>query len=503
MGQNMSDESDYELARERQSVCRLDDDIDEFLKHYRDNEAVPASERRLLILFPGGLGSALPRARERFTGDVNQTFSFEDYWITPKLFFGDEIAHAEMRGELDHESKFIVPDGTVGFCGITPYNRFVEWCRRKHLDVFIFGYDWRRRANHSVRFFLDTFLPYLLKSISDAGLTAPSDITLLGHSLGGMIVKLIAHDPRLPFGQIRRFITVGTPFYGYAGHTRRYFEGEPFFFLNKKSEVARIIATLRGGYYLQFLDAETYKRNKRLLAADPEFPLKSYPSLDADMKGQPADPFDTTVKRGQYRYPRYVDLTEVAHAKGESQGIAADLPATIVAKFYNLRGVQVSGGKAQNGTNITQTWARVPDSFDPDEDELPITFCAGAGDGATPAWAGWLASLRSQQPGNVVTFKGDLQHMLLLEYPEIQDSIFRLLHPDVYPVPIAPVDVQISTAIPVASPAETQAFVQRMRETGGPEAARADFLKLPLERRVPLIYGVFTALVRGFGPATG
>jgi len=172
-----------------------------------------------------------------------------------------------MDGEIDHQSKFIVPDGTVSLCGITAYNEFIDWCHTNHLDVFIFGYDWRRRADRSVRFFLDKFLPYLLKSITDAGFKTPSDITLIGHSLGGMIVKLIAHDRSPWIAKISRFITVGTPFYGYAGHTRRYFEGEPFFSEDiARAALNQFVAT--GGKKEPFAQLTTRERQVLVLIAE-------------------------------------------------------------------------------------------------------------------------------------------------------------------------------------------------------------------------------------------
>src|SRR5207249_11034273 len=115
------------------------------------------------------------------------------------------------------------------------------------------------------------------------------NLTLIGHSLGGMLVKLIMTSPDLA-KQVGCAITVGSPFYGYTGQTVRYFEGEKEFFLSSRKEIAKIIATLEGGYYLQFLDQESYERYRAALAGVSDYPLPHYPSHDPD--GSVADPYN-------------------------------------------------------------------------------------------------------------------------------------------------------------------------------------------------------------------
>src|SRR5207248_4248505 len=65
--------------------------------------------------------------------------------------------------------------------------------------------------------------------------------------------------------------------------------------------------------------------------------------------------------------------------KAAYQQIAKPLDPQIVDKFYNMRGVQFKRGKVVNGSVVSQTWKRVPPTFDPNHDADPLTDKLGPG----------------------------------------------------------------------------------------------------------------------------
>ena len=426
----MSDEIKYTAERDQHALNGLDDDIKTFLEAYRKNGTIPPTRRRLLILFPGGMGATLKRATETFSAAGSpRLYSFEDFWLMLKLFFVPHAVDAiRMTGDVDDSQRFMVPRGPAIVFGHHIYSAFVSWCGRKHIDIFVLGYDWRRRPEHSVDYFLNEFFPHLLQRIADAGLPPPADITLVGHSLGGMIVKLIAHEPSPYVRQIKRFITVCTPFYGYPDHTPRFFRGVWLLgFVNKKSRIARLTASLQGGYYLQYLDLDTYMKNKDELAADPRFPLRDYPSKDADDRGEYADPFSPTAKGGLVRYPHFVNMADLASGKATYQKIAQDLPDDIAPKFYNIRAVTALFSLPISLTRVSQTWARVPPTFNPDTDKLPLKYKWAPGDHTIAAWSARLVSLQKKYPANVRTLTGLVEHNVMMALGKTRREIYQLL----------------------------------------------------------------------------
>jgi hypothetical protein len=251
---------------------------------------------------------------------------------------------------------------------------------------------------------------------------------VIGHSLGGMTVKLIMQDASPLAAKIKRGITVGTPFYGYCGQTLRYFEGESEFLLQSKKEITKVISTLQGGYFLQFLDSDTYTRVGAALLADPHYPLNGYPSMDLLTPGERADPFNPVDAPPLCRYPKYVKTAELPAAKASYQQVAQDLTNAVAARFFNIRAVQGSGGKDLNQTYVSQKWNRVPATFDPDANHVvPITYEKGPGDGTIPAWSARLISLDQAYPNNVVTLRGDLDHISLMESEAVQKQIYNFL----------------------------------------------------------------------------
>jgi pimeloyl-ACP methyl ester carboxylesterase len=495
----------YEAERDDAELQHLlDGQIKRFLKNYPGNPVGP-EQRRTVILFPGGLGSALIRAKVPVQPIEPAQTDFEDFWITLGLLFGG-VDNVAMQGDVDSDDRFVVPNAEVKVMGVGPYDAFRTWCHQQNLDLFVFGYDWRRRPEPTIKFFFERFLPALQGEVQSTYGPANDplgDLTLIGHSLGGMFVKLIMNDSGQA-AQVTRAITVGSPFYGYTGQTLRYFEGEKEFFLTGKKKMAEIIATLEGGYYLQFLDGDTYDLYRSALANVPDYPLLAYPSLDPD--GSRADPFNPIDTAKGVRYPPWVDRTQLGPAKASVQHIAAELPAAVLQKFFNIRGVQAKNGNVGSDTSNAQTWSLVPPTFDPDNANAPVPlhYQGGPGDGVIPAWSSRLVGLQTNLPNNVTTFTGDLDHMFLMELPDVQQRILDILNetvPAAHATRVQPRPLQLRTRIDIETAEQATSFVQSLksRRTAGEARAYLDHFRRTHSRAEveKMARGILALLVPG------
>jgi hypothetical protein len=130
--------------------------------------------------------------------------------------------------------------------------------------------------------------------------------------------------------------------------------------------------------------------------------------------GAVADPYNPKTNAGKVRYPQNYgfDLLELKSAKLICQQVTAPLDPAINSKFFNFRGVRMSGGGAViNDTVNRQTWDWIAPNFDPETDTCPITDYLGPGDGTLPAWSTRLVSTPA---ANVRTLEGDLEHMFMM-----------------------------------------------------------------------------------------
>jgi hypothetical protein len=91
----------------------------------------------------------------------------------------------------DVDDRIIIADGCIELMGLTPYDDFSDWCEANNINLFIFGWDWRQPLGDTVTFFLNKFLPRLNERLRLNNAGPLKNFTLVGHSFGGMIVKLI------------------------------------------------------------------------------------------------------------------------------------------------------------------------------------------------------------------------------------------------------------------------------------------------------------------------
>jgi pimeloyl-ACP methyl ester carboxylesterase len=422
----------YVADRDLEQLARLDAEISNFIYRYKQHS--PSGPRKTIILFPGGMGSSLKWASTPYGATP---YSYDTVWLDCSITAG--AGHLlKMNGEEDDDGHFVIADGCVSFSipfnDLKPYDGFLRWCEDNEFDWFAFGWDWRRRPEAVAAFFLNRFVPKFRQRVqAECGVDPFDDVTLLGHSFGGMLIKLILNHGGAVIDQIERAITVGTPFYGHAGHLHRYFKGEPLLdgiWDYDKRNLTQLISSMRGPYTLLYLDEATYQRDKAALAQDTAFPMLRYPLKD-DATGAVADPYNPGTLGNKVRYPRDWGFVgaELNSARNTYQQVARPLSPVTNVKFHNIRAVQRHNGANAFATVHEQRWKWIDRDFDPLADETPIvdkTMCPG--DGVIPAWS---ARLVSTPPDNVHTLFGeiddDFEHMELMSCESVQEQIFTIM----------------------------------------------------------------------------
>jgi pimeloyl-ACP methyl ester carboxylesterase len=419
----------YSQTRDDEQLRILQRPIGEFILQFKQNAS--ASDRRTIIFFPGGMGSQLVRADAPYREDLvtPQTFNYTPVWLTAGTLQGDglklEMYVGASNDDRDLEDRIILADGVVNLGADTPYQKFAEWCRENHLDLFVFSWDWRRRLQDTVFFFLKKFLPALQKSVIDAcGADPLNNLVLIGHSFGGMIVKLIIHDTDPNVARITRAITVASPFYGFGGLLHRFFEGDDLLNGLGKDKVVKVISSFPAMYTLQFLDYRTYRWNRAALLADSEYPIANYPSLDATTL-KPADAYrPRSAGPKKVRYPTRTGFRkkELRPAMMIARKVAEPLDDSMARKFFSIRGVQTD-----ESTHASVKWTWIDPLFDPENSgtSTPISDDLNLpGDDTQPAWTARLVGLPA---GHVITVTGNIKHICMVDYPETHEALATIL----------------------------------------------------------------------------
>lgn len=420
----------YEEARDVAQLADLDCAIDEFIAEYRKSRR-PPEERQTVILFPGGAGCQLKRSPDKYpSGDITNPSTYDYVWLNCLTFIGAALFLRMERSKdgvyMEADQHIIIASGSVQLFGETPYDDFIDWCRPRGIDLFVYGYDWRRPFEDCARFFVMKFLPHFQKRVIEGCSTNPlAKLSLLGHSLGGMLVNWILrnhHDEIEKIGHWHRAVTVATPFYGYAEQMPRWFAGQwPLNFLGTE-EVVRVISSFPAFYTVNFLDMETYDHNKELLEADPSYPLADYPSRDHANPSLRVDPYNPGINEDLVRYPTQkktgFDMAELGRALKVFQSLAAPIvDASLSTKFFNIRGVLPNPD-----THGSTRWGWIDPDFDPDVDDSPIFLHEDVpGDGTQPAWTARLASLPRD---NVINAIGDdVEHTFIMNATVVLEKL--------------------------------------------------------------------------------
>ena len=425
----------YQHDKNQQYLNRLQNQITDFVSHYNAN---PNTEHTTVCLFPGGLASKLMRAQNAWP---NPPSSYDCAWIDCSILTGSFYNLVLSANEEDYQDKFIIPDQSIDWMELTPYDQFIKWCQGGWLDLFIFGWDWRMPTAQAADFFLNSFMPLFEQRTGNECVSNPlSNFWLLGHSFGGLVVKQIINNYTNRYVQILKgAITAGTSFYGYGGQVHRFFVGDSDLNGTEGVQGARIvteiISTLPAGYELMFLDGDTFDLNQAGFANDPDgYNLTTYPSVDPQTNAR-VDPYHPVPGEGQNQngYVRYIstygfDWDMLSDGLAACKAFAQSLDASVARKFFNIRGVQgTARGAELKNTCIAQTWTLVPADLDPDNGVDGIRDILGPGDDTLPAWATRLIG----NPQVQTVWAPDLDHMDLLNHQAIQIAIANILDPSV------------------------------------------------------------------------
>jgi hypothetical protein len=461
----------YDETRDSEQLNVLKPAIDDFIGRFQNPPATTSTcPRRTMFFFPGGMATQLSRARAKFVDGATalQTFQYDPVWLVGSTFLGgarDLKMYRDSAGTFrDKGSRIIVSDGIVSFFGSTPHDALIDWCADNHVDLFVVPWDWRRRLDETAEFFARKFLPFFQARVIAAGGPDPlASFVLVGHSFGGMVVNLILRDNDPMVANLTHAITVATPFYGYPGQMHRWFEGEKY--LNGpldvfKQDMMETIASLPGLYILHFLDEVTYNNSTNqaaLTAGDPDFPLLSYPSMDATTPNRRADPYKPQTNGALVRYPVLTgfDGTELDYARLQFQLLASPMDPSQLEKFYNIRGVRTEADEETpiSDTIGSVTWDWIATTFDSTDPSPIVDGASVPGDDTQPAWT---ARLATNDPSRCITVRGsDVQHMCMMNHALVMEAIETILCPKGAAVS--------SSSTPAPSPVSDEDVVEFLR----------------------------------------
>ena len=422
----------YDSNRIREQLRVLEPEINNFIVRYNASAGPLGGllPRQTVFFFPGGMASRLVRARTKFNSFLpsNQVFAYDELWLTPLTFLGGKARDLKMKrvapGDIrDKGEKIIVADAVINLFGVTPYSGFTSWCELLNFDYFVFPWDWRRRVSDVGDMFITDFLPHF-QNLVMAGCNGADPLarfSLIGHSAGGMLANwaLRSGDPIM--AGLDKAITVATPFYGYSGQLHRWFEGERLLngFSNEfKNDIIKMICTLPGCYALMFLPQAKYLAIQGALAADPNYPLLVYPSVDF-ATNVIADPYDPQTNGALVRYPSGVDPIELATGEALVTFLTSSLTPAQAGKFWNIRGDTMLGD-----TRHETTWKWVPPTNPTPIKDVSLI----AGDGTQPAWTTRHVDLDALVPSHVITIRSSLaEHLMMMNEPQTLLAITGIL----------------------------------------------------------------------------
>lgn len=392
----------------------LDKRADQFAALYKP-------DRPSVVLVPGGMGSRLLQADTAFQdGQVYpQIPSYREIWLSVAAIVHRDISQIEMTNNgRDFGALPMIAAGELSSF-IKKYDGAEEFFR-DHANYIGFGYDWRKPPQDEAGY-LRYFLMKLKNKVMENGHANPlPQLTLLGHSQGGLVTKLFINNvedrSENSDAWFARFISVGTPFYGTFTHMQRYFVGESLANLvvsGGGKEVAKIAASLPGPYGLLFAPRDVLAPRYGQLGM-VRYPLRDFADDTLEL-----DPFDSSQR---LRFPSFVVDPYLAKAQRMFEEVDRELPEPVSRKIFHIR------------SNIRTTAATLEQRWQPGTGNLfhargsnPLLDNAGASDGTVPFWSARLAWVDNARVYSLVnTGQGGLEHSSLMEHPAVLDLIWHL-----------------------------------------------------------------------------
>lgn len=207
------------------------------------------------------------------------------------------------------------------------YESFVEELRQEVTPyTYVFRYDWRK-DNRASADYLKFFIDLILKKVSIHQGREVKKVTLIGHSMGGLVIKWCALKSLgdQAADKIDRIITVATPYRGSLNAVEALLPGARYLFgLESKKAMRHSARTMPGVYQLlPAWDGAVVSRSTR----------ENLSIFD------PRNWQDNLVSSVAKEYGEGFLAKMLANAAGFSEVVSADYPARLRNRFFCLYGV--------------------------------------------------------------------------------------------------------------------------------------------------------------------
>jgi hypothetical protein len=436
-----------------------------------------------VILAPGGMGSRLLKTGQPYEPGVPfpEQPTFQKIWLSfGAILHGDHVGLQMTRGGHDRGDKPVIPSGEVSSRLAKKYDNIADYFSGESpefaANYAVFGYDWRKLPRVGAAY-LRQFLQFLRDEVAQHGHADPRpQTTLLGHSQGGLVIKLFLNDladgGEDPDDWLQRFISVGTPFYGTQNHHSRYYVGVKllnFFTPGGRPGLTGLVASLPGPYVL--LPAPRQVLEPRL----DQLGLNRYPVVDSEDQTLEADPFAAPQRS---RFPGFMTspqqnlaftVSRLSAAARELAEVDRELPS-LTDRIFHIRSTL---RESQNPFSLRIRWENVDGAnYDLSDGDDPISTNGGDSDGTVPLWSAKLAWTPENQ---VFQFAG-LQHGGLAEHPDVLDAVAAIMRGDSVKPP------EFSTELDISPEADAMRLLEEVR-TGARDVEELSDQPASMQRR--------------------
>ncbi|UCD81305.1 MAG: hypothetical protein JSW26_07735 [Desulfobacterales bacterium] len=392
------------------------------------------SNKKSVILIPGGMGSKLLRCEARFSPDhpFPPNPAFHEIWVSLASVLRGDISQLRLdTNEHDWGDHPIIAAGEMNTV-VKSYDQTEAFFTQNNVNYTEFGFDWRRDMQAAAGY-LKTFLRMIREKVTarDSSPDNPlRNVTLFAHSMGGLVVKLLINDLIDDNASTQdwfyRFVTIATPFFGTENHMDRYYVGVKFvnLLIGGADKVASLVGSLPGPYLLMPPPVDLMAPHFQRLG------LSGYPMRDGGNPNREADPFNVNNRP---RFP-LIDGGKIMNdnfffkAEDMFQQLYRPLPDDVRRRTFHLRNYLPD----RKEINLELKWDDVNGAAYNFSGPSPVSNNNGASDGSVPFWSARLPDTPDNQVYNLRT---DIDHGSLAEDPETLFVVNRLVHGNDLPQP--------------------------------------------------------------------